>query len=156
MPDDFIRIEVQGLEKVQAALTKFPKQIAKYMQQAGSEAAKRAILPTQGLQKYPPAGAANAPPEPYYIRGRGTMTKSGLRATSERMGTQWYTKASQSFSTEIGNRASYAKWAHGTEQARAMARIGWRKLVAVATEKIGDIVKVYQAWVDKLIRDLGL
>ncbi len=156
MADDFIKITVDGDKKIVAALTKFPKEIAKYLQAAGAEAAKKEILPTQGLQKYPPATAANAPPEPYYIRGRGTMYKSGLKATSERLGTQWYVKASKSFSTELGNRTSYAKWAHGEEQARAMARIGWRKLGDVVSEKMGNIVRVYQAWVDKLIRDLGL
>ncbi len=155
MADDFIKIEVQGIEKITAALEKFPKEISKYLQFAGTEAADLA-LKTEGLQRYPPATAANAPPEPYYIRGRGTMTKSGLRATSENLSKQWYVKASKSFSTEIGNRASYARYVHGEEQARAMARIGWRKLGDVISEKMGDIVKVYQAWVDKLLRDLNL
>ncbi len=156
MADDFIKITVEGDKKIIAALTKFPREIAKYLQSAGAEAAKKEILPTQGLQKYPPATAANAPPEPYYIRGRGTMYKSGLRATSERLGTQWYTKKVQSFSTEIGNRTSYAKWAHGEEQARAMARIGWRKLGEVVTERMQQVVAAYQRWVDKLLRDLNL
>ncbi len=155
MPDEFIKIEVRGLEKIQAALAKFPREISKYLGQAGKEASSRAILPTEGLKKYPPAGAANAPPTPYYIRGRGTMTKSGLRATSERLGTQW-TTATKGFSTEIGNRASYAKWVHGEEQASFMGPKGWRKLTDVVKEKMSDITRVYQAWVDKLIRDLGL
>jgi len=156
MPDDFIKIEVEGIEKITAALARFPREIAKYMQQAGSEAAKRAILPTQGLKKYPGTTAANAPPVPYYIRGRGTQTAHGNLGNSERLGTQWYIKASKSFSTEIGNRASYAKYVHGEEQASFMGPKGWRKLGDVVKEKMGDIVKVYQAWVDKLIRDLGL
>ena len=154
-----LKIQVEGLEKVMAALTKFPRQIGIYLGRAGGEAAHRVIFPTRGLQKYPPSTAANQPPTPYYIRGRGTMTSHGLRATSERLGTQWYTKRTGyglEHTTEIGNRASYAKWVHSEQQAQAMGRIGWRKIGDVAKEKLGNIKRVYDAWVAKLIRDLGL
>lgn len=148
-------IETEGIEKVTAALDRFPREIQHYLGQAGDEAAKRVIFEAPGLKKYPPATAANQPPVPYYVRGRGTETARGNLGNSQRYGTQWYVET-KGFYTEIGNRATYAKYLAGDEQARAMARIGWRKLVDVAQEKIGDITKVYQAWVDKLIRDLGL
>lgn len=154
MPD-FIKIEVIGIERIQAALHKFPREISRYMGQAGSEAASRVILPTEGLKKYPPATGANSPPAPYYIRGRGTQGVNKFYATSERLGTRWTTKTTGT-KTEIGNSASYAKWVHGEEQAHFMGPKGWRRLVDVVEEKMGDIKKVYQAWVDKLIRDLGL
>ncbi len=156
MVDDFIKIEVQGIEKIQAALAKFPKEIGKALQGAGKDAATNVIFPTEGLKKYPPLTAANAPPEPYYIRGKGTMYKSGLKATSERLGTQFYAKKASSFSTEIGNRASYAKYVVGDDQAWMHTPHGWRVLSMVVKEKLGNIVKVYQAWVDKLLRDLSL
>jgi hypothetical protein len=156
MPDDFIRIEVKGLKELQAAIAKFPQQSAKYLGQAGEEAAKRVLFTTEGLKKYPPAGAANAPPTPYYIRGRGTQYKSGNTGKSEKLGTQWYAKR-QGYTTLVGNRASYAKWVHGDEdQASFMAPKGWRKLLEVAKEKMDDILKVYDAWVDKLLKDVGL
>jgi hypothetical protein len=73
------------------------------------------------------------------------------------LGTQWHIKRELSeYTTEIGNRASYAKWVHGEEQAHFMKPKGWRKLTEVATEKLGKITKVYQAWIDKCIEDLGL
>ncbi len=56
----------------------------------------------------------------------------------------------------IGNRASYARHVHGDKQAKAMGKIGWKQLFKTAKEKIGDIKKVYDAWVAKAIRDLGL
>lgn len=156
MADEFIRIEVQNLDKLQRAVDKFPKATGKYLQGAGKEAASRVILPTEGLKKYPPATAANQPPVPYYIRGRGTMTKSGLRATSERFGTQWYTKAADKFSTEIGNRASYAQYLSGDNQAAHMERKGWKKLTGVVADKMTQIVTVYNTWITKLLNDIGL
>lgn len=152
---DSIRIQVEGLEELQKALKKFPTQTKKHTQAAANEAIKRVILPTQGLQKYPPMTAANAPPEPYYIRGRGTQTLKGNKGNSQRLGTQWYTKA-QGTGVELGNRATYAPFVHGEEQARAMERIGWRKLIDVINDKMPAIVKVYQAWVDKLLKGCGL
>ena len=154
MPE-FIHIEVTGIDKLIAGLNKFPQQIHKNMGAAGAEASKRVILVTPGLQKYPPPTAANQPPEPYYIRGRGTQTKSGNRGGSERLGTQFYTDAA-GMNTTIGNRASYADYVVGEGQAHFMAPKGWRKLYEVAQEKTAQIVKVYQAWIDKTIRELGL
>jgi hypothetical protein len=150
-----IQIQVVGLDKVMRALDKFPHTIAKYMTQAGDEAAKKQILNTEGLKKYPPSGPANEPPTPYYIRGRGTQTKSGNKGNSERLGTQFYVEK-QNMNTIIGNRASYAKWVVGDEQAHFMKPKGWRKLFDVATEKKDKIEMVYNKWVAKLIKDLGL
>jgi len=150
-----IKITVIGIEKIQAGLNKFPREIEKYVTQAGEQAAKREILNVVGMQKYPSATEANAPPTPYYIRGRGTQTAHGNRGNSERLGTQWYVKK-VGLGTEIGNRASYGKWVHGEEQAHFMKPKGWRILTEVVTEKIDKITKVYQAWITKCLRDLGL
>lgn len=151
-----IKVTVQGADKLKANLDKFPRQISKYLQAAGKEAASLEIFPTEGLKKYPPLSAANQPPTPYYIRGQGTQTASGNKQESERAGTQWYVKPAEKFGTEIGNRASYGRWLYGEGQAQAMGRIGWRKLVEVVDEKMTRITERYQAWVNKLIKDLGL
>lgn len=153
MPE--IKIEVEGLDKVIAKLHKFPVEIARNFGAAGAEAAKDVILPTEGLQNYPPMTAANAPPTPYYIRGRGTQYATRNLMNSERLGTRWNVER-KGFSTVIGNPVSYAKYVHGDEQAGAMATIGWKKLFETAKEKIDDIKRVYQAWINKTIRDLGL
>lgn len=155
MPENFT-IKIEGLKELETAFKKFPAEVSKNVDAAGQEAAKKALLPTVGLQKYPPATAANFPPEPYYIRGRGTMRKGVLKATSERLGTQWYVRKSGKLGTEIGNRASYARWVHGEEQAGAMARIGWRRLVDVAKEKTAMIIKIYDKWIKYTLKKVGL
>jgi len=155
MADNNIQIEVKGLDRILKALDKFPGQIQRYIGQAGQESADRVILPTEGLKKYPSASAANAPPTPYYIRGKGTQYASYNRGNSERLGTQFYTEVA-GMSTKIGNRASYAKYVVGEGQARFMAPKGWRKLFDVAKEKVPQIKKVYEAWINKCIKDLGL
>lgn len=160
MPND-IDIEVHGLEELKAAFDKFPLRVARNMSQAAHESAKDHILPTEGLQNYPPLTSANQPPTPYYKRGTGMQTSASRNLNnSENMGKQWTVKR-EGWIARIGNRASYAKWVHGDEQARGMsaaAKIpkGWRKLYEVAKEKIGDITRVYQGWVDKTLRDCGL
>lgn len=153
MPD--ITIDVKGLDKVIAKLNKFPKEIARNFSAAGAESAKDVILPTEGLQNYPPMTAANAPPVPYYKRNLGTQYATRNLMNSEQLGKKWNVQR-KGFSTIIGNPVSYARYVHGEEQAKAMAGIGWKKLFAVAKQKIKAIQKVYQAWVNKTIKDLGL
>lgn len=149
-----IEIHVTGLDRLIKAIDRFPVQIAKNMSQAGHEAGTE-ILDTKGLRSYPKPTAANFPPTPYYKRGMGTQTAHGNLGNSERLGTQFYIKRT-GWNTAIGNRASYAKWVVGEEQAHFMAPKGWKKLWDVAKEKKKQIERVYQAWVDKTLRDLGL
>ena len=149
-------LEIEGIDKLVDALDEFPRKVQKNMIQAGDEAAKTVILNTDGLLPYPDPGKGNAPPTPFYVRGRGTQYASGRNdASSENLGKQWYVKAGAAY-TEIGNRASYARYVVGQRQARHMKLIGWLRLVDVARDRMRDITKVYQAWVNKTIRDLGL
>ncbi len=155
MPE--LHVKVTGLDKVQAALAQFPRDLERYTQAAGQEIGSE-ILNTEGLRRYPPAGSANAPPYPYYIRGRGTQTSARYNTgSSERLGTQFYVQASAStYMTEIGNRANYADYVVGEGQAHFMGPKGWRKLSAVAQEKLETLRGIYQRWIEKMIRDLGL
>jgi hypothetical protein len=155
MPEEGLTIKVEGLDELMAKFDQFPKVITRNLAAAGKQAASRVILPTEGLKNYPPMTDANRPPTPYYVRSLGMQYKSGNTGGSENLGKQW-TVRSQHGRTDIGNRASYARWVHGQEQARHMARIGWKKLFDTAKGLIGRITKVYQAWVDKTIRDLKL
>jgi hypothetical protein len=152
---DPIHIEVKGADILAANLDKFSKEIASGLKGAGEEAGHE-IIQTEGLAKYPPMTEANSPPPPYYIRGRGTQYMHRNAGNSERYDTQFIVKHEAGKGTVIGNRASYAKWLAGEQQARHMAKIGWRKLLDVAKEKLGTITKIYQGWVDKIIRDLKL
>lgn len=149
-----ISIEVHGLDKLQAALAKFPNEIADTFKAASQEASEE-ILNTTGLREYPAATAANAPPVPYYVRGQGTQYASGNRGNSERLGTQFYVETT-TYGATVGNRASYADYVVGEKRAGAMKRIGWRQLYEVAVEKLPEITGIFQRWIDRLITRLGL
>lgn len=150
-----IEVEVKGLEKVQEAFAKFPDTITKNFKAAGIEAANL-ILGTVGLRTYPPATAANFPPTPYYIRGRGTQYKSYNKGESERYGTKWKVSQVGGYHTKMSNTASYGRWLAGEEQAAHMAKIGWRKILDVAIDRLSDIVAIYQRAVKRTIEELGL
>lgn len=145
--DDFIKIDVVGEERLIAALNAYPRKIGSVLRAAGKEAAK-VILEQRGMQSYPPATSANRPPYPYYERGRGTWT-SAARNTgkSENLGKKWYIRSANSYSTEIGNTASYAKYVHGDQQNRYLTVIGWRRLTDVVNDKMGSIVDIYNRWI---------
>ena len=155
MPDA-IELKVKGLDKLVKAFDKFPREIQLGILQAGREASNE-ILNTTGLRAYPPITTQRqAPNTPYYIRGVGTQYTTRNTGDSEKLGASWVRKQKGSFNFRITNSASYAKWVHGDEQAGRMAGFGWRKLSEVAKEKTRAINKIYQDWVNRTIRKLGL
>ena len=156
MPEQSFQIEVKGLDKLLKAFDKFPKEIIRTIEVAG-ELAGEEIIQTEGLANYPPTTDANAPPYPYYERGRGTWTSPDRNlGNSEIMGKKWTIEA-QGYNTKIGNIASYSNWVHDdVDQAQAMGLIGWKKLFQTAKSKAKDITRIYQTRIDKLIKRLGL
>jgi hypothetical protein len=157
MMGDSFKIELQGAEELQLALQKVSQMLDTYMQAAGAEAVKNEILPTEGLQTYPPETEANHPPAPYYIRGQGTQVSYSRNLNnSEVLKNKWVTKGVP-YGIQVDNAASYSGYVHGREtQAEAMGRIGWRKLWDVAEEKRAAITSVFQRWFEKLMHDSGL
>lgn len=171
-----IKIDVVGEEKLIVAIKKYPQRSVIYLKKAGDSAAKQ-LLKIRGLRTYPPETAANKPGRtktvtfangrdatfrmPYYERGRGTMSPirgGGYRqtGTSQKLGTQWYIDTGAALKTEIGNRASYAMYVHGQEQAQHMKRIGWLKLYDTARDRIDVIQDAYQKFVNALLKEVGL
>lgn len=149
-----IRLEVTGLDKVREAFARWPQVSGRYLTNAGKEVGAE-IVNTEGLKKYPAPGPGNAPPTPYYIRGQGTQYASYLKHTSEDYQAQFYVEP-KDYVTVIGNRASYAKWLASEQQARRMAALGWRRLYEVAEEKRPELEKIYQGWINLLLKDVGL
>ena len=170
-----INIKVDGLDAIGRNLKQYSKEIEKYMAQAGQQSATE-LLKIEGLQKYPPATEANQEGRTkqvtfangrtatfrmgYYIRGRGAFapTRGGgwvMTNKSERLGTQWYVRKIR-YGVRIGNRASYAHFVHGEDQAGAMGNIGWKQLALTAEENQRRITEIYQMWIYKLIGDLDL
>ena len=78
--NDFMSIEVKGMDRLLAGFKRFPQEIRDAMKRAGHDSAKE-IIETKGLQNYPPKTKANQPPAPYYVRGRGTQSVSYTHLT---------------------------------------------------------------------------
>lgn len=152
-----VKIEASAKNKeVAKALREMPDELEMAAEAAGAEAAKE-ILGTEGVQKYPPATAANAPPYPYYQRGLGTWTSPGHNIGGSELYKQQWTTVSEGYRTVSANTASYAPFLVDDErQAGHMAAIGWRKLGDVVSEKLEKIVAIYDGWIERAIERLGL
>lgn len=168
-----IQIETKELNLLTSKLNKFRGTLDKYMS-AMAEEAGNLIIKQQGLKKYPPATEANQAGRyslknhramGYYIRGRGwsyPLTKGGAvtgyknTGSSEKYGTQFYVKR-EGTGARIGNRASYAKYlTDENDQSERMAKIGWRKMIDVAREKMPQIKKIFDKWVQKALAEIKL
>ena len=161
-----ITITLKGFDKLTAALGKFREQIEKNMGHAGREAGDM-ILHSPGMPRnYPPG---NHGPRPFvsdkqrryffWALKQGIIEvpyRRGQSPRSEKYGTQSYIEPRGYNRTAIGDRASYADILTGDKQSPYMAAGGWRKLIDVAQEKIGEITTIFQGWVDRTIRDLRL
>ena len=156
MADDF-SIQIKGLDELKSKFSKFPNEIKKNMRAASVEAGKE-VINTVGLQRYPADGTYNQPPEPYYIRGRGTQYKSGNAGNSERYGTKFYVEA-YGMGAKAGNNASYAQHLAGptdNDQVRWARSHGWKSLMSAVGEKMSKIKSIFEAWVSKTLKEIGL
>lgn len=161
-----VTIDIRGAEAFAKALKEFRDAALDTVTAAGREAAAH-VIGQVGLQRYPPADGANAPGRvrgmvrlAWYKRGIGTQVPvrdGGYKSldNSERYGTQ-FTTAANGLNVVIGNRASYAKWLGGPDQSKRMAARGWRRLSDVVVERLEEITRIYNAWIDRLIKQKGL
>lgn len=151
-----INVDIKGLDKVQKNLAKLGADLPHYLNGARMEVTDE-ILKEKGLRSYPPGTAANQPPPPFYIRGRGMQTSASRNdGRSERLGTRWQSIPYGKIGMKISNPVSYAPYVHGEQQARHMGAKGWRKLIGVAMDKRKQIGEIYSRWVDRLIRKHNL
>jgi predicted DNA-binding protein (MmcQ/YjbR family) len=163
-----IDLKIEGLEKVNQKFSSF-RELPHYLKGAGIEASNK-ILNTRGLRRYPPATEANMPPAPYYKRGVGMQLHgvrhdgrrfiSGNLKNSQQLGKRWQVVPYGRNSTKISNPVTYAPYVHGGQPsykpARHMEKIGWKSLFLTAIEKTEEITKIYQNWVNQLLRKHGL
>src|SRR3990167_970875 len=132
-----LEIEIRGLDKVTAALDKFPDEIKTGLAAAGQEAGEE-IVDTEGLRSYPPEYHA---PRPFVSDKQRRYFFAALRSgeievpyrrgqspRSERYGTQFYVEPRGYNVTVVGNRASYGEFLGGEQQSAYMAAGGWGKL----------------------------
>jgi len=86
----FIKIGLSGDEEFADGLNQLPGELEKAAEGAGAEAGET-VLQTVGVQTYPPATAANAPPTPYYKRGVGMQYKARIaEGHAEKIATFWF------------------------------------------------------------------
>ncbi|MBX3005954.1 MAG: hypothetical protein KF821_09050 [Anaerolineales bacterium] len=135
-------------------LLKMPQALGRAAELAGKEFGD-VVLDTEGLREYPPSTAANEAPPPYYKRGVGMQYAQGKNdMRSERYGSSYRTSA-RGYRTEIVNTTSYGPHLGGQKQARRMAALGWRKLYDVAMEKKEQAQRIYSAWIERTLKQLG-
>lgn len=160
-----ITARIQGLDKVNAAIAKFPQAIESVNKLAGLDAGNN-ILKEPGLRTYPPGTARNQAgrekngrPQGFYIRGRGYMSPQAggykLNPSSEKYGTKWYIKSSGK-STLVGNPTTYAQYLAGDYQPAWAKEVGWKNLLDVAKQKLDETVRIYERHIDAAIKRLGL
>lgn len=148
-----ISIKITGIESIRKKLGSASYQLDHALSEAGTKAGME-IVKQKGIAAYPPSTAANRPPIPYYIRGRGTETKTGNKLNSQNLGRQW-TVVPIRGGARVENKVSYAKYVHGTEQAKSMATIGWRKLETVAQQSVGKIKQHFINSIKKLFQSMS-
>ncbi len=142
------RIQIKGLDKLVKKINKLEQM------DAVKAALKNAALMLAGeMAEYPPQTAANQPPVPYYIRGRGTQTASGNLGNSEDLANKWRGAkpriSNKGFTATIGTNVSYAPFVQSDDfQARWMKDIGWQTDKQVleenekeVTEELSDAIK---------------
>ena len=157
MADKDVTVTVDSKD-FESALRKLPRLFMSNMVEAGQKVGKHVII-QPGLKTYPPETNANNPPEPYYIRGRGTQRKSHAGVSyndnsSEQYGSQWNVKSNPR-QVRITNAASYSGWLAGKKQSRTMRRIGWKKITVVIQERMKHIRAIFQSHIGRAIRQAG-
>lgn len=138
-------VKVEGLDEVRRKFAKLAD--GKVIRDTLTE---YAVLVQGDVKPYPPTSAANRPPEPYYQRGVGTVTKSGVRHTSYNGGIRknWYVKSTPK-QVVLGNEAPYSGWVQGVDQAWYHAARRWKVAKTQAEKMLGKLENLFKANVEK-------
>lgn len=101
------------------------------------------------MQNYPPEGAGNAPPHPFWERGVGRVMASGnISPPSQHFGDSWTTEevnAPFQNSVVVKNPTTYAKYLIDDNlQTTFHKRAGWRTISQVANS-LGITARAYEA-----------
>ncbi len=163
-----ISLEITGLDELQRATAKFPREMDRGIQvamQGGTEILREGVAP------YPPASDANLP-QPgipgarWYERGRGAWyvrKRTGEAVNyggSERLGSSWTTKISRSrggWLGIIGASASYAGEVHDAAlQAAIFAQRGWKTVQDSVRTGAAKVQRLFNVVIRGVLRRVGL
>lgn len=105
------------------------------------------------IAKYPEATFRNAPPVPFYIRGRGTqVSDSHNLGNSEDLGQKWTVKGMKGGLQQIiGNNVSYGPRVQGTNQMSLFKQIGWKTTDEVMDEEEKFVLDQIKKKVDQML-----
>ncbi len=163
-----ITLEVDGLDELQRAMAKFPREVDRGLQvamQGGTEILREGVAP------YPPDSDANVPQHGvpgarWYERGRGAWyvrKRTGESVNyggSERLSTSWTTKVSRSrggWLGIIGASASYAKAVHdAAEQTAIFAQRGWKTVQDSVRTGAAKVQRLFNVAIRGVLRRVGL
>lgn len=150
---------------IQKKIDAIPNELDRNWAAASDEAAKE-ILMSPGIVDYPiqkigvPQPFKTDKSRRYFFaalrRGEITVPYRRGQGKSQTYGKQWYVETSGMTAT-IANRATYARYLAGeTEQSAYMKARGWRKIKEVADEKLPEIIKIYEGWTGRALKNLKL
>ena len=143
-------------------------QLAKRLKMAGDLIRKTAMLGgmhdatkyvATNAAVYPDETEANAPPPPYYIRGRGTQYEKYNRGESEQLNLRWDRMVSErgdGVQGVVENKASYAPWVHSVVRQRWFHKINnWRNIERIKNDVEQGVVQIFRSGVEKVLRIAG-
>src|SRR3990167_883326 len=143
-------------------------QLAKRLKLAGDLIRKTAMLggmhdATKYVAKdaavYPAETEANAPPPPYYIRGRGTQYDKYNRGESKQLNLHWDRHVSErgdGVQGVVENKTSYAPWVHSVVRQRWFHKINnWRNIERIKNDVEQGVVQIFRSGVEKVLKIAG-
>lgn len=153
-------IDSKDLDKLLAALDKFPRQVDRAMRVTIRGAAE---MVRDQVAVYPSQSAANVPPGingySWYERGFGTRTVTGRAyATSQALGRSWATKVRTivgGWQAEVGTDVNYAPFVQGDKQAGFHRARGWQTVDQVVKKMTPQVVRFVGKAIDKVLARFG-
>ena len=144
------------------------EQLAKRLKLAGDLIRKTAMLGgmhdstkyvATNAAVYPPTSEANAPPPPYYIRGKGTQYEKYNRGESEQLNLHWDRRVSErgdGVQGVVENKTSYAPWTHSVVRQSWFHKMrGWRNIERIKQDVEQGVVQIFRSGVEKVLRIAG-
>lgn len=162
MADDFIAIDVTGIEEISKKLAKLPDAVA----DEGTDEANKYLLNV--LKTYPPYRYVSrksaygqtfvSDKQRKYVMARireGSITPGRANRTQTfRAGWRIIGAGAKSI---IANETPYGKYLMDDQgQARQPGLVGWKKISAITKERINAILKAFDGGVSRAIKHLGL
>ena len=152
-----IKINISGDKELLAKLRAADKIIRARVLTEGMSDATRYVA--KNAAEYPAETEANAPPPPYYIRGKGTQYEKYNRGESEQLNLHWDRRVSErgdGVQGVVENKTSYAPWVHSVVKQTWFHKMrGWRDIERIKQDVEQGVVQIFRSGVEKVLRIAG-